>query len=357
MKTMAHNNWAVFLLVFVLLFVIPEYVFLIPNGEVISDTRFPASESLLFESPKQALYIKTVKTTPHEPIFINGDEDFVDQHWPGDGTPRRPYRIENLYIEVKSWDEVAIVIINTQADFMITNCHVEGPGRHSGTYGIGVLNVSTGRILNCNITGHRYGIRITECQNVMVSHCFFKENLHGVALDYRAKYNIISDNLCIQNEFALYTTLYSKHNIMTQNTVMNGYQGIVLTGFACNNSITWNTLINNSFNAIDVYHCNWWDLNGYSEYNGTDINRDGIGDSPYNIHTVPDYMINASKDYRPRMLPMNEHYQMSWEMVTTVRLVVIAILIIVVVSLIMYVMKNRGYFSLLRRQLSRMSTT
>jgi nitrous oxidase accessory protein NosD len=251
---------------------------------------------------------------------------------------------------------VAIVVTNTRANFVISNCYVEGPGRFRGTYGIGLLNVSSGHILNCNITGHRYGIRITDSHLNLVAHCFFTQNLRGTTLDYGAEYNVVRDNFYIQNEFALRATLYAEHNTMMRNTAVDGHQGISLSGGACNNSISWNTLVNNSFNAIDADHCNWWDLNGYSDYTGTDLNWDGIGDSPHVIETLPDWMVNASKDNHPRMLPMNEHFVVGLETLTALRWIAVAVPLIIVFIALLYVMVKRGYLLRLRNYFHQMRT-
>jgi parallel beta-helix repeat protein len=108
----------------------------------------------------------------------------------------------------------------------------------------------------------------------------------GIRLGY-ADNNIVTDNeisLCncgirLQS---------SDNNILTANMASDNNRGISLRGSSNNNTLCHNNLINNTnYNAYDDSNTNTWDSgsagNYYSDYNGTDNNTDGIGDTPYDI--------------------------------------------------------------------------
>jgi parallel beta-helix repeat protein len=81
---------------------------------------------------------------------------------------------------------------------------------------------------------------------------------------------------------------YSRCSNINGKNIQNDYYGIQHFMSSGDNSIHHNNFINNTQNAYDEYS-NEWD-NGYpsggnfwDDYNGTDADDDGIGDTPYNI--------------------------------------------------------------------------
>ena len=106
----------------------------------------------------------------------------------------------------------------------------------------------------------------------------------GIIIDY-ADNNIVTDN-----EISLCNCgirlRSSNNNILTANTALDNNYGISLRG-ASNNNIYHNNLINNTNYNAHGKHANQWDSgsagNYYSDYNGTDSDGDGIGDTPHPI--------------------------------------------------------------------------
>nr|MDO8114050.1 hypothetical protein [Candidatus Sigynarchaeota archaeon] len=62
--------------------------------------------------------------TPHAPIIIASDEDFVAQGWPGEGIPKDPFVIERLNITSTA---TCISVSNTKAVFEIRDCLLSAP--------------------------------------------------------------------------------------------------------------------------------------------------------------------------------------------------------------------------------------
>jgi parallel beta-helix repeat protein len=114
--------------------------------------------------------------------------------------------------------------------------------------------------------------------------------------------NVIMPGKPYRTGISLYDCSY---NLITRNTLINNSEAIFLE-YANNNTIYHNNFINNpdpvGFPIPPIIQNNTWD-NGYpsggnywSNYNGTDSNLDGIGDTPY--------IIDANNtDHFPLMYP------------------------------------------------------
>jgi parallel beta-helix repeat protein len=119
--------------------------------------------------------------------------------------------------------------------------------------------------------------------------------------------HIITENQIANNYGGIYIGYDSKHNTIVGNNITGNNYGI---GFweSSNNLIYNNNFINNTHQVSDsaLNYPKWslsvnnWDNgttgNYWSDYNGTDNNRDGIGDTPYVIY-------ENNKDNYPFMNP------------------------------------------------------
>ena len=96
-------------------------------------------------------------------------------------------------------------------------------------------------------------------------------------------------------------------NTVMRNNISDSRCGTTIYG-ANGNIISNNNYVNNTvqFSANEDYYLTWGgrrsvntiDRNYWSDYNGTDANRDGIGDSPYIIDAY-------NQDNNPIMLPIS----------------------------------------------------
>lgn len=119
--------------------------------------------------------------------------------------------------------------------------------------------------------------------------------------------NTVSENDFWYNEEGIRVQSSSTLNTVFGNNLTYNDYGIVLYNHADNNTFYHNNFANNSaqvfFQSSDNLYSKWnstTEGNYWSDYTGVDANRDGIGDTPYQINT-------ENIDYHPLMTPFQRH--------------------------------------------------
>jgi parallel beta-helix repeat protein len=172
--------------------------------------------------------------------------------------------------------------------------------------GVFLKNVENVVVKNLIIKNCQIGIYLERCSKVTVSGNIITGThvpVPGLQLTagifaWYGSANIITENQLTNNYKGIYVG--SQENIITSNNLTYSSYGILIG--SSNNHIYQNNFINNTVQAY-LYEgtVNVWDNgsvgNYWSDYNGSDWNWDGIGDTPYVID-------ENNKDNYPLLYPL-----------------------------------------------------
>ena len=229
--------------------------------------------------------LKSIKVTPVEssslsqlqtsdPIHITGNSDFASFGASGMGTLSDPYRFEDLVITSNT---TSIVVEDTTAHFVISNCRIETDGTFVG---IIFSNVENGRVLNCEITNTASGIIVADSSDVVLENTTIYSSDNGIAL-VGVLNSTISGCTLFYNYRGIVLDRTNQSQIRDNTVYANWHYGIDIGFFSNNNSIYGNSIGWNDatseirHNAIDTGADNYFDDNvsignQWSDFNETE---------------------------------------------------------------------------------------
>ncbi len=143
------------------------------------------------------------------------------------------------------------------------------------------------RIIDNNIIyNEEYGISLL-VRNIELNYNNISYNKElGIYLYYIDEGIILNNSISFNGQYGMLLSqsykLYIQENDLFYNDI-----GIIIYGSSSNNTIYLNNFIGNIINAVDNSSNNYWDNgsigNYWDDYNGIDLDNNGIGDTPYNI--------------------------------------------------------------------------
>lgn len=235
---------------------------------------------LLTISSNNTIHNNTVNSTSNEGIRFGGDSN--------------NNIVSNNYIGSSSNQGIHI---GSSSNNIISNNNID----LNDNMGIFLAASNNSTISNNNFTNNFYGVYFHfqfHSTNNIIHNNSFSNNERGILLD-NSSFNTVSSNNIFSNNDKGILSFNSNSNTLIDNNINLNNIGIFLS--SSNNNLIYNNFFNNSNNAQDDSF-NFWDTtldctgepniiggnctggNFWHDYNGTDLDSDGVGDTdlPYN---------------------------------------------------------------------------
>ncbi len=166
-------------------------------------------------------------------------------------------------------------------------------------YGIFLFPASNNIIDNNTVfSNNSTGIYVNDGDRNEISYNNISNNAEGITIWHSHQNSISNNKVNSNNMYGL--LIRGVGNVISNNSISYNEYGIYL--WDSGNWIYHNSIINNTIQAYDQ-HANFWNTsssgNFWEDYNGTDNNGDGIGDTPYSI------IGGSNEDNYPLMEPYN----------------------------------------------------
>ncbi|MFW9794169.1 MAG: nitrous oxide reductase family maturation protein NosD [Candidatus Thorarchaeota archaeon] len=215
-----------------------------------SVTLFQENTSMVQVNDAESYFIPSYTT--HSPIFIDTNNDFELQGYPGNGSLADPYLISGFNITTTG---VCIRIQDTTAHFIIHDCILSGGTANNG---IELSYVDNGVIRNNTIFEKNRGIYTNHASGVTIfNNTIFDSGVIGVYIYESSHYNTVANNTIVahSNGQAVYVSQSCSNNVISNNTISGDLTGLSsgIAVLACvDNLIEFNTITDNAGHGVWV---------------------------------------------------------------------------------------------------------
>jgi len=282
-----------------------------PNTIVVPDDYTTIQEAIDNAVAGDTIYVK--QGIYHENIGIAKPVSLIGEDRDStiiDGAPSEGYRVP-ISIKCDRVNLSGFTLCYGYAGIQIGEvkfCSISGNKITGATFGIRSFKSSSN-----NITGNIFesiglgsAIRLEYATQNLIHRNYISSSVEGIQIMQSSNYNTVSENTIVNCKDPGIRLQNSDWNTVTRNTIKNSGAGISIY-IANNNFVQNNNFVDNIMEvAADEwyarqwgygYSLNSWKENYWSDYNGTDNDGDGIGDTPYIINEV-------NQDNYPLMEPV-----------------------------------------------------
>jgi hypothetical protein len=194
-----------------------------------------------------SLHVIIADTTPHAPVNISGNQDFILQGWPGNGTEEAPYEINALSIDTTG---CCINISNTNVFLVVTGCLFHTTGE-TDRYCVHFQNVTNGYIATSWIESYTAGIFLENCEYCSIEQCVLDTTWWCIRLETCLSCAVLNSTLFTYSDGIWANDCSSLQVALNNLSSTSGDDGITIG--ICPDSIVRNNSINGFSDGIGIY--------------------------------------------------------------------------------------------------------
>lgn len=178
-------------------------------------TQFSVSYPFETQTDKRVIF----SYSPHDPIFIDSDDDFTAYGFPGTGTEIDPYIIENYNITTAT--ENGISIKSTSEYFIIRECYISASENNKNGIRLADIAPGSAKIVNNTISNSGYmGLYLYKSDYIVINNNTFSNN--GLQISYSYS-TVIRFNDFINDGLSLHPQdIETAENYIISNNTING---------------------------------------------------------------------------------------------------------------------------------------
>jgi len=188
----------------------------------------------------------------------------------------------NITVDPTTFPNIGYLGIINSTNIVVKDINISKAGE-----GILFAWTNSSAIMNVKSSDNHYGITLTSSRSNVVSDNTVEDIYHTGLITFFSDNNTIVSNSVFNSGWG-FVLSNSSANRIEQNTVQNSGQESIRLQTSSQNYLYHNSFINFTYKQVLSFDSvNLWDSdcegNFWSDYNGTDSNGDGIGDTPYVI--------------------------------------------------------------------------